>query len=230
MQSSAPHRLYAWTLSISPFTYDVLFLGHFVGPPYLNPALGRTTFFGVTPQAPWQHAAPWQESHHVWRLVQPRYEPDRGARGEPNRSTLVSLPTRQYPGGGILAEGGRGAIGRRAIGTGVRELPSFGTHCTEAGPTAACLELCGHFRVVSASYGSASRALGIWLIKTHRSRVSTESPTRNTSCLTTEYYIAVHIKDPPTPNLSSWIRLHSWASIDSTLGIGLLGSGSLLLG
>ena len=54
-----------------------------------------------------------------------------------------------------------------------------------------------------------------------------ESPSRNTSCLTKVYYIAVYVKDPPMPNLSSWIRLPSWAFTDLTPGIDLQGSGYL---
>ncbi len=42
--------------------------------------------------------------------------------------------------------------------------------CTEAGPTADCLELCGRFRVVTMSC-LASRAPRIWLIKALGSRV-----------------------------------------------------------
>jgi hypothetical protein len=70
---------------------------------------------------------------------------------------------------------------RRAIRTVVRGLPIFGTRCSEAGPTAACLKLSGCFRVVTMSYGCASRAPGIRLIKAPESRVYTESPSRNTN-------------------------------------------------
>jgi hypothetical protein len=73
-----------------------------------------------------------------------------------------------------------GAIGRRAIGMVVRGLPSFRTRCSEAGPTADCLELSGRFRIVTISCGCASRAPGIQLIKAPISRVYTESSRRST--------------------------------------------------
>ena len=140
----------------------------------------------------------------------------------------MSLPIRRYSRGGILTEGRR-SRGHRAESTrddGTRFTQLRNT-CSRTGPTAACLELSGRFRVVTMSCGCASRAPRIRLIKVPGSRVSTESPSRNTRCLTTEYYIAMYVKDPPMPNLSSWIRLPSWAFTDLTPGIDLQGSGYL---
>jgi hypothetical protein len=41
-----------------------------------------------------------------------------------------------------------GAKGQRALGTVVRDLPSFESRCTRAGLTAACLELSECLRVL----------------------------------------------------------------------------------
>ena len=126
--------------------------------------------------------------------------------------------------------------GRRSRGHWVESPRDGGTRftqlqntCSRTGPTAACLELYGRFRVVTMSCGCASRAPRIRLIKAPGPRVSTESPTRNTSCLTTEYYIVVHVKDPPSIN----VVLDPdtlWASTDPAFFVGRLRSGSLLLG
>jgi hypothetical protein len=67
---------------------------------------------------------------------------------------------------------------------------------------------------------SALRAPRIRLIKTPGSKVYTESATRDTRCLTTEYYMVVHVKDPPIPKLSYWIWLPSWALPDPTPSTG----------
>jgi hypothetical protein len=50
-----------------------------------------------------------------------------------------------------------GAIERRAIEIGVRKLPIFGSSCMEARSIAACLELCGHFHVVTISFRCVSQ-------------------------------------------------------------------------
>ena len=77
--------------------------------------------------------------------------------------------------------------------------------------------------------GCASRAPGIRLIKAHGSRVYMESPSRNTSRLTTVQYLAVYVKDPPS---SKYVLDPdtSWAVTDPASFVGRLRSGFLFLG
>src|SRR5215217_5667490 len=62
----------------------------------------------------------------------------------------LSLPNRRYPGGGILTRGRR-SRGHRAECTrdGGTRVTQLRNTCTMTGPTAACLELSGRFRVVT---------------------------------------------------------------------------------
>ena len=124
------------------------------------------------------------------------------------------MPNRRYLGGGILTRGRR-SRGHRAECTrdGGTRFTQLRNTCTMTGPTAACLELSGRFRVVTMSCGCASRAPRIRLIKAHGSRVYMESPSRITDSLTTVQYLAVHVTDPP----SIHVVLDpgpSWASMD----------------
>ena len=136
------------------------------------------------------------------------------------------MPIRRYLRGGFLTRGGRSrghwAESPRDGGTRFTQLRNT---CSRTGPTTACLELFWRFRVVTMSCGCASRAPGIRLIKASGSRVYTESPSRNTRCLTTEYYIAVHVKHPPFLTCRSgsgyFMGLHG-----SDFRIGRLRSGS----
>ena len=109
--------------------------------------------------------------------------------------------------------------GRRSMGHRTESPRDGGTRftqlrntCSRTGPTAACLELSGRFRVVTMSCGCASRAPGIRLIKAHGSRVYMESPSRITDSLAAVQYLAVHVTDPPSIHVvldpgSSWASL-----------------------